>query len=99
MRDGTAGIGITAGAIVSDGDNGRYEFHVGDGVAFLQNYPFHGGELVYCDPPYLHSTRRDPGLYRYEMADTNTKRSWRYSFACRAWCASQAIGQLSMRTP
>jgi hypothetical protein len=31
--------------------------------------PFHGGELVYCDPPYLHSTRRDPGLYRYEMAD------------------------------
>jgi DNA adenine methylase len=69
MRDGTAGIGITAGAIVSDGDNGRYEFHVGDGVTFLRNYRYHGGELVYCDPPYLHSTRRDPGLYRYEMAD------------------------------
>jgi DNA adenine methylase len=69
MQGCTAGNGITAGVIVSDGDNGRYEFHVGDGVAFLQNYPFHGGELVYCDPPYLHSTRRDPGLYRYEMTD------------------------------
>ena len=69
MRGGTAGIGITAGAIVSDGDNSCYEFHVGDGIAFLQNYPFHGGELVYCDPPYLHSTRRDPCLYRYEMTD------------------------------
>src|SRR4029453_11519190 len=69
MRDCTADSDITAGAIVSNGDNGRYEFHVGDGIAFLQNYPFHGGELVYCDPPYLHSTRRDPGLYRYEMTD------------------------------
>ena len=67
MREGTAGSGRTAGAIVSEGDNGRYEFHVGDGIAFLQKYPFHGGELVYCDPPYLHSTRRDPCLYRYEM--------------------------------
>jgi DNA adenine methylase len=69
MREGTAGKGTTAGAIVSDGDNGRYEFHVGDGIAFLQHYRFHGGELVYCDPPYLHSTRRDPGLYRHEMTD------------------------------
>jgi len=69
MRDGTAGNGIIAGAIVSDGDNGRYVFHVGDGIAFLQKYPFRGGELVYCDPPYLHSTRRDPCLYRYEMTD------------------------------
>jgi hypothetical protein len=35
MQDGTAGSGITAGAIGSDGDNGRYEFYVGDGIAFL----------------------------------------------------------------
>ena len=69
MRDCTAGIGITAGAIVSDGDNGRYEFYVGDGTAFLRNYPFHGGELVYADPPYLHATRREHCLYRYEMTD------------------------------
>jgi hypothetical protein len=67
MWDCTAGTGVTAGTIVSDGDNGRYEFHVGEGIAFLQNYRYHGGELVYADPPYLHSTRRDPCLYRYEM--------------------------------
>ena len=69
MRDCTAGTSVTTGAIVSDGDNGRYEFYVGDGIAFLQSYPFHGGELVYADPPYMHSTRRDPDLYRYEMTD------------------------------
>jgi DNA adenine methylase len=69
MRDCTVGNDIIAGAIVSDGDNGRYEFYVGDGTAFLHNYPFHGGELVYADPPYLHATRRDHCLYRYEMTD------------------------------
>lgn len=70
MPDCIAGNGTTAGTIASDGDTGRYEFYVGDGVAFLQTYPFHGNELAYCDPPYLHCTRRDHHrLYRYEMSD------------------------------
>lgn len=69
MRVCTVGSELTAGLIASNDDSGRYEFHVGDGIAFLQNYLFHGGELAYCDPPYLHSTRRDPCLYRYEMTD------------------------------
>ena len=56
MQDGIAGNGVTAGTLASNGDNGRYEFHVGDGIAFLQSYPFYGGELVYetlltCIPP------------------------------------------------
>jgi DNA adenine methylase len=69
MQHGIVESGESGSVLASSGDSGRWQFHVGDGIAFLQNYPFHGGELVYCDPPYLHSTRRDPGLYRYEMTD------------------------------
>ena len=42
-----------------------------DALAFLYEYPFSGNELVYCDPPYLMSTRscqRD--LYRHEFSET-----------------------------
>ena len=42
---------------------------VADGIAFLRAYPFTGGELVYCDPPYLHETRSRTDLYRFEMTD------------------------------
>jgi hypothetical protein len=49
MRDGTAGIGITAGAIVSDGDNGRYEFHVGDGVAALVPFDVSPSRVIVLD--------------------------------------------------
>jgi DNA adenine methylase len=69
--------GDTAGSIVingeqrscltSSGDGARFQFHVGDGIAFLQSYPFTGTELVYCDPPYLLATRRDLAVYRFEM--------------------------------
>lgn len=38
-----------------------------DGIAFLQSYRFTGRELVYCDPPYLMSTRSGRRLYRFEM--------------------------------
>lgn len=33
---------------------------------FLNNYAFNGGELVYCDPPYLQSTRTSNNRYRFE---------------------------------
>ena len=40
----------------------------GDARAFLSTYPWTGRELVYCDPPYLMSTRRSQAqLYRREM--------------------------------
>lgn len=46
------------------------EFHCVDAVDFLRSYNFFkGGELVYCDPPYLASTRRRHGLYRYEYTE------------------------------
>ncbi len=33
---------------------------------YLLNYPFLGNELIYCDPPYLISTRRSNRRYRYD---------------------------------
>lgn len=48
----------------------RYRLLVGDALAFLRAYPFTGSELVYCDPPYVRSTRRTRArAYRYEMDD------------------------------
>lgn len=45
------------------------ELHCMDAVQFLKAFPFKGGEVVYCDPPYLHSTRRTVDIYRYEYTD------------------------------
>jgi hypothetical protein len=48
-----------------------YRVLVGDALAFLRAYPFCGDELVYCDPPYVRSTRRTrTRAYRYEMDDS-----------------------------
>ena len=33
---------------------------------FLADFPFDGTELVYSDPPYLHSTRKSGRRYRYD---------------------------------
>ncbi|CAJ0874451.1 DNA adenine methylase [Ralstonia mannitolilytica] len=41
----------------------------GDAIAWLAAYPWTGGELVYCDPPYVHSTRARGDYYRFEMSD------------------------------
>lgn len=35
----------------------------------LATWPWAGDEFVYFDPPYLHATRRDLALYRYELDD------------------------------
>lgn len=44
------------------------ELHCMDAVAFLEAFTFKGGELVYCDPPYVRSTRtRD--MYAHEYSD------------------------------
>ena len=32
---------------------------------YLSEFAFDGGELIYADPPYLRSTRKAPGRYRY----------------------------------
>jgi DNA adenine methylase len=36
---------------------------------FLSGYDYSGRELVYCDPPYLHSTRTSTRRYRYEYEE------------------------------
>ena len=48
----------------------RFEFIQADALEFMASYPFTGAELVYCDPPYVRSTRRSTRrLYRYEFSD------------------------------
>jgi len=37
--------------------------------AFLSTYSFHGRELVYCDPPYLHYTRTSNRRYRFDYEE------------------------------
>lgn len=44
------------------------KFVRGCGVDFLKNYPWTGAEVVYCDPPYLLSTRRYRVYYPHEWA-------------------------------
>lgn len=42
-----------------------------DATAYLQNYPFNGTELVYCDPPYVKATRRQARVYRHDFEDAD----------------------------
>ncbi|MDN5872395.1 MAG: DNA methylase [Nitrococcus sp.] len=36
---------------------------------FLAEYPFQGRELIYSDPPYLHSARSSPRRYRFDYEE------------------------------
>jgi len=45
------------------------ELTIGDGIRFLQNFRWQGGELVYCDPPYLLETRTSRARYQFEISD------------------------------
>lgn len=47
------------------------EIHHGDAVSFLTEFDFHGGELVYSDPPYLARTRRQDRVYTYDYTDAD----------------------------
>lgn len=38
---------------------------------FLSAFPFKGRELVYCDPPYLQSTRTSDRRYRYDYTEAD----------------------------
>jgi DNA adenine methylase len=46
----------------------------GDAVEFLASYPFDGDDVLYCDPPYLPSTRRRRQVYRYDYQLDDHKR-------------------------
>ena len=45
------------------------ELAIGDGIAFLERFDWRGGELVYCDPPYLLETRTGKQRYNFELSD------------------------------
>jgi DNA adenine methylase len=40
-----------------------------DALEFLASYAFQGDELVYCDPPYLPSSRRRRRIYKFELSE------------------------------
>lgn len=42
-----------------------------DAHRFLADFDYRGRELVYCDPPYLHSTRRSERRYRFEYEESD----------------------------
>jgi DNA adenine methylase len=52
----------------------RFHFVHGNGIDFIACYPYTGKELIYCDPPYLMSTRSGKKLYRCEMPDVDHRR-------------------------
>jgi DNA adenine methylase len=52
-----------------------WDVRVGDGIEFLERHAFSGSELVYCDPPYVRSSRRsDRRIYRHELSDADHER-------------------------
>jgi hypothetical protein len=51
-----------------------FHFECQDGIKFLAVHRFNGSELVYCDPPYLLSTRGNRRIYRYELSDRQHRR-------------------------
>lgn len=57
----------------------------GCGLAFLESSPLmaSGSTLVYCDPPYLRSTRSGGRLYEFEMTDVDHRRLLRWAIAAR----------------
>ena len=52
----------------------NFHFECQDGIKFLAGHCFNGSELVYCDPPYLLSTRGNRRIYRYELTDSQHRR-------------------------
>jgi len=53
-------------------ERSRFSFRHGDGIEFLETYPFQGNgrEVVYCDPPYLMlSERSGRPIYNHEMSE------------------------------
>jgi hypothetical protein len=63
-----------ADPIAKNGDAGSVTVAEGDAFDFLTGYTFTGRELVYCDPPYLHTTRSRPDLYRHELSEDDHAR-------------------------
>jgi DNA adenine methylase len=46
-------------------------YFVADAIDFLSQWPFTGDEVLYCDPPYLPSTRLRNRVYRYDYQEAD----------------------------
>lgn len=44
-------------------------FIAGNALTILRSYPFTGSEVVYCDPPYLPSTRKRSRVYPCDLTE------------------------------
>jgi hypothetical protein len=62
---------VVAAALAEFGESRSITVISGDGIRFLQERRWSTRELVYCDPPYLMSTRRiqNRPIYRWEMTE------------------------------
>ena len=56
------------GVLANSGDP-RYRLFQRDAIDFLRAESFTSKDLIYCDPPYLLSTRRSKHIYDHEMTD------------------------------
>jgi len=63
------GIDLNRRAIDSFRCDHPVELHHDCALRFLETFPFQGRELVYCDPPYVQSTRRSERRYRFDCTD------------------------------
>lgn len=54
---------------MSDLNNISVQLIHDDGIQFLENYPFEGHEVVYCDPPYHPKTRKRDRVYRCDLGE------------------------------
>ena len=65
----------------------RFRIRVGDGIAYLERHRerFSAAALIYCDPPYLMSTRSGRRMYRHELTAIDHRRFLRAAIAlpCR----------------
>jgi hypothetical protein len=53
----------------------HWQVRRGCGIEYLETLEYEGpGVLVYCDPPYLHSTRASSARYEHELTDLEHRR-------------------------
>lgn len=72
-----AAFGCASGVVDTSGFNRRQpkiELATVDALEYLASYKFAGDEFLYCDPPYLLSTRSRKQIYLRELSDSDHKR-------------------------
>lgn len=70
----TIGIDIDPAVITAWQRSTDVELVQGDAIAYLEAFDFTGQELLYLDPPYLSSTRRQERVYRHDFNDAQHER-------------------------